>query len=229
MTPSHASRLVELMRRVERIEIPVAAIKGIHPEVPVECIDSYPKREDDYLRLTDTAVSMLLLQHPVGVVDDSPQEPGRNRKYLVVSGLDTWRAVLAHRLQVPAAKPRGRKPKVQQRPSFDNIPVVTYTAADSSEDIKLLALADLWLKLTALQSDSGLRDTVLVRAQELVGRTLLSELTPNIVSLRSLAGFLGHRSHARLSQVRQRSPQPAAATSRPEADEEPDERAGPVS
>lgn len=211
------------------MDVPISAIEGIHPEVPIECIDSYPKRQDDYLRLTDTAVSMLLLQHPVGVVDDSPKEMGRSRKYLVVSGLDTWRAVLAHRLQVPAAKPRGRKPKVPQRPSFENIPVVTYKAADNGEDIKLLAQADLWLKLTALLPDPGLRDTVLVRAQELVGRTLLSELTPNIVSLRGLAGFLGHRSHARLSQVRQRSPQPAAATSTPEADEEPDERAGPVS
>lgn len=116
MTPSHPNRLVELMRSVERIEIPFVAIRGIHPEVPVACIDSYPKREDDYLRLTDTAVSMLLLQHPVGAVDDSPQEPGRGRKYLVVSGLDTWRAALAHRLQVPAAKPRGRKPKVPLHP-----------------------------------------------------------------------------------------------------------------
>lgn len=229
MTPNYPNRLTKLMGAVERIEAPIAAIKGIHPEVPVECIDSYPKRQDDYLRLTDAAVLMLLLQHPIGVVVDSPQEQSKSRKYLVVSGLDTWCAVLAHRLQLPTAKPRGRKPRSPQRPSFESIPVVVFTAADNGEDIKLLAQADLWLKLTALQPDPGLRDTVLVRAQELVGRTLLSELTPNIESLRGLAGFLGHRSHARLSQVRRRSPQPAASTSTPEANEEPDERAGPVS
>lgn len=233
MTSSRPNRLAQLMASAERIEVPIAKIEGIHPDVPVECVDSYPKREDDYLRLTETAVWILLLQHPIGVVVSS-QAKSKSKPYFVVSGLDTWRAVLAHRLQVPAPKPRGRKLKISQLPSFESVPVVSYTTADNVEDIKLLAHADFWLKLTALMPDAALRDAVFVRAQEFVGRAVLSETTPGIVSLRALADFLGHRSHARLSQLRQKSPPPASSASAPistpeTTDEEPDERAGPVS
>ena len=131
-------------------------------------------------------------------------------------------------------KKNGRKLKISQLPSFESVPVVSYTTADNVEDIKLLAHADFWLKLTALMPDAALRDAVFVRAQEFVGRAVLSETTPGIVSLRALADFLGHRSHARLSQLRQKSPPPASSASAPistpeTTDEEPDERAGPVS
>lgn len=231
--PSGPNRLATLLATAEHIEVPIVKIDGIHPAVPVECVDSYPKREDDCLRLTETAVRLLLLQHPIGVVP-SRENKNKGSKYLVVSGLDTWRALLTHRLHSSTAKPRGRKPKEPQRTSFERVPVVVYTAAYSGDDIRLLAQAELWLKLTALQPDPGLRNTVLVRAQEFIDRTLLSETTPNIVSLRGLAGFLGHRSHARLSQLRQKSPPPAPSTSAPVStpettDEEPDERTGPVS
>jgi hypothetical protein len=197
MPQTSDSRLAALLARAEILSMPVAAITGIHIDVPALCINTYPTREDDLLRYTEAAVGMLLLQHPIGVVAS-----GKAGKFSVVTGLDAWRALSTHKLQSKAVTPRGRRPKVPQRSLFDTLRVVAYSAPCTKEDVELLAHADLWLKLAALYPDSQISDATLVRAHDLAGKSLLHELTPDIASLRALAGFLGHRSHAGLYRYR---------------------------
>lgn len=204
MTRISANRLAELLAHTELTQLQVAAISGIHPDVPAACINTYPTGVDNLLRYKEAAVGLLLLQHPIGVT-----ESGNAGKYSVVTGLDAWRALAALKLQPEAEATRGRPKKVPERTAFESIPVVVYRAPHCREDIQLLAHADLWLKLAALNPDRRISDMTMVRAHELVGNSLLRILTPDIASLRSLASFLGQRSHSALTRHRRaRSPSP---------------------
>ncbi len=168
----------------------LADIESVHSAVPLECINSYPTIKDQPRAFGPTAVKWILTHHPIGVVEIA------KAKYKVVTGLATWRILVAQR---PVSSAKGTTQKTAAGPRTKTIRAFVYPPTLTPEDVSDLAAIDVWLTLTALSPDPEFQARTFVAANVRLDPALTRELTPNLISIRGVARFLGHRSHTRLS------------------------------
>lgn len=163
--------------------IPFDSIRGVHPHVASEYIDSFPIQQEN-TELTLLAMQMLIRQTALAVVEEKPDE------FWLIGGFNIWAALSAWQQK------HGQK-------KLENVSIAAWIYRDNLDvlQIKEIAAVDLWLRITSNLPQPALLPAVLKRVHDSIGAKLSKAVMPFLNSDRKIAKFLGFKSHASLSKL----------------------------